>query len=151
MAGFVTARDGIHTVLQTITGATAGYFKVGYAFDRRTQTDDAPDGYPYYTVSPAFDGSVLAHKGTMNSWSTYVLVVRIFMPHAPSAASEAAFLTLLDLTLTTLIANSNITLNRTVQSNLVSSVKLGYNDDAQPTMRIAEIQCEVTQRHDRSA
>lgn len=151
MAGFTTARDGIHTVLQTITGASSGLFKTGYTFDRRVQTDEAGDGYPYYTVSPAFDGNAFAHRGTLNSWSTYPLVVRIFMPYAPSAVSETAFLTLLDLTLTTLLANSNITLNRTVQSNLVSSVKLGYNDDAQPTLRIAEIYCEVTQRHDRSA
>lgn len=150
MAGFITARDGIYTVLQTITGSTSGFLKIGYKFERREQTDATGEGYPYYTVSPATDKNTLAYLGTVNTWSTYTIIVRIFSRYLHTEANETAFLTMLDLVLTTLMRNSNINLNGTVQAAEVANAKMGYNDATQPTLRIAEIECIVKQRHDRN-
>ena len=145
MAGFITARDGIYTVMQTITSSTSGHFKVGFKYDRRYQTDATGDGYPYYTVSPSFDKSTEAYRWTRANEAIYTVTVRLFSLVDGQEASETAFLTLLDLTLTTLRANANIRLGNTVQDCLVSAIKLGYNDDSQPTMRVAEIDCAVRQ------
>lgn len=151
MAGFLTARDGIATVLQTITGATSGYFKTGFSFDKRDITDVSGEGYPFYTVSPSFEKNKAGYRGTVNNWEKYTIVVRVFCPYEPTATNETAFLTLLDRTLTTLEDNDSITLNGTVSHCLVEDIRPGYNDAAQPTLRIAEIDCLVTLRRDRTA
>lgn len=151
MAGFTTARDGIYALMQTITGASSGFYKVGYRFDKRDITDAAGQGYPFYTVSPSFDKNRATYRGTVNNWEKYTIVVRVFALYEPTEASETAFLTLLDRTLTTLEDNDNITLNGTVSHCLVEDIRPGYNDAAQPTLRIAEIDCLVTLRRDRTA
>lgn len=145
MAGFITARDGLYTVMSTITSATSGHLKVGFKFDRRYVTDATGDGYPYFTVSPSFDKNEEAYRWTRANEAVYTITVRLFGLVDGTESTETAFLTLLDLTLTTLRANTNIRLGNTVQDCLVTSVKLGYNDDSQPTMRVAEIDCAVRQ------
>lgn len=151
MAGFITARDGVYNVINdNIVGASSGYFKKGYKFDKRDPTNESGEGYPYFTVSPSAADNSLDYKGTVNTWSDYTVITRIFYLYDNTETNETNFLTLLDLTLTTLLKNSNITLSGTVQNNLVGAVKVGYNDDTQPTLRIAEIEGTVTQRHDRS-
>lgn len=151
MAGFTTVRDGVYTVLQTVTGATNGYFKVGFKYDKRDITDTSGEGYPYYTVTTTTDRHAIAYRGTVNNWQAYTVIVTVFFLYTPTEANETAFLTLLDLALTALQDNDNITLNGTVSHCLVDSVKIGYNDESQPTLRLAEIECAVTRRHDRTA
>jgi hypothetical protein len=78
-------------------------------------------------------------------------MVRIFFLIDSTPTNETAFLTLVDRTLTALQSTANIRLSNTVESSLVDTVKLGYNDETAPTMRIAEIECSVKQRLDRTA
>jgi hypothetical protein len=145
MAGFITARDGLATVMQTITSSASGHLKATYKYDRRFQTDATGDGYPYCTVSPSFDKSTEAYRWTRANEASYAITVRLFGLVDGTETTETAFLTLLDLALTTLRSNANIRLGGTVQDCLITNVKLGYNDDSQPTMRVAEIECAVRQ------
>lgn len=146
MPGFITARDGVYNVMHTLVGTGDGQYRVGFKHDRRFQTDAPGDGYPYYTVSPSFDKNAEAYRWTRTNQAAYAVMVRVFALFDGTPESETAFLTLLDLTDTTLRANANITLGGTVDSCLVSTIKLGYNEGDQPTMRIAEIECIVTQQ-----
>lgn len=148
---FTLHKAGIASVLAPITGTGASKFAQGYTWDKRDAGDSALK-YPYWTVAPSTNASVEQYDVVgAGGTNTQRVATRITLfdrfesdLHSSAQATEDAFLALVDLALTTLRKDANISLGQRDSGcivNRVVSYRLSYDLTNAPPLRIAVIEC----------
>jgi len=140
-------RDGLYTVMNSITGATAGTFAQGYKWGYRDFGNLALK-WPFWTVEPATNRSTdqmtVVGAGGLNR-QLVTSRVTIFDKFSDTEANETAFVTMVDTALTALRKDANISLGQQSSGcvvNRILSYMLTYDTKSSPPLRIAIIDCQ---------
>jgi hypothetical protein len=147
-------RNGLATVLASVTGTGASKLKAVYKWPRRNMADAAL-AYPFATIDKSEgkpeDYSTVGQGGINGE---YILTrIRIFDTYAADETQYAAFTALVDAALTALRKDSNLRLGQQDQGCTLNKI-VGYSIEPQvsntPPVLVGIIDCLGTYRTTRT-